>query len=109
MGAFTTFAFFGFFPVAGQDVYLLTPPLFGHVSIQTPSGNPAVIRNKNHDPSYRRIYIHSATLDGQPYMSNWITHRFFLEGGTLEFVLSEFEGRWGTADASVPPSTTDYS
>ncbi|TGJ88028.1 hypothetical protein E0Z10_g794 [Xylaria hypoxylon] len=27
MGAFSAFAFMGFFPVAGQDVYLLTPPI----------------------------------------------------------------------------------
>src|SRR3569833_550139 len=33
MGAFTSFAFMGFFPVAGQDVYLLTPPLFPEVRL----------------------------------------------------------------------------
>ncbi|KAJ2901797.1 hypothetical protein MKZ38_001378 [Zalerion maritima] len=108
MGAFTTFAFLGFFPVAGQDVYLITPPLFAQVSIRTPSGNKAVIRNRNHDPEYRRRYIQSATLDGKPYESNWITHRFFLEGGILEFILGDTEGDWGTSEESAPPSSSEY-
>ncbi|KAH9988428.1 glycoside hydrolase family 92 protein [Xylariaceae sp. FL0662B] len=104
MGAFTAFAFMGFFPVAGQDVYLLTPPLFREVSIRTPTGKSATLRNLGFDPEYRAIYIQSATLNGKPYSKNWITHDFFYNGGVLEFVLGTSESDWGTRDEDLPPS-----
>lgn len=105
MGAFSAFAFMGFFPVAGQDVYLLTPPFFREVSIRTPRGiGRATLRNKNFDPTYKRMYVQSATLDGKPYTRNWITHDFFLNGGVLEFVLGTEESGWGTREEDLPPS-----
>ncbi|KAI5856710.1 glycoside hydrolase family 92 protein [Durotheca rogersii] len=106
MGAFTAFAFMGFYPVAGQDVYLLTAPLFREVSIRTPSGKMATLRNvAGFDaPEYKSIYVQSARLDGRPYNRSWITHDFFLNGGTLEFVLGPEESNWGTRDEDLPPS-----
>ncbi|KAI1310598.1 alpha-1,2-mannosidase-like protein [Xylaria venustula] len=105
MGAFSAFAFMGFFPVAGQDVYLLTAPLFSEVSIRTPDGRGwATLRNSNFDPTYTDIYIQSAKLDGRPYTKNWITHEFFANGGVLEFVLGAKESSWGTRKEDVPPS-----
>ncbi|KAK8065956.1 secreted glycosidase [Apiospora hydei] len=106
MGAFTTFAFMGFFPVAGQDVYLLTPPLFREVRLQTPSGKPATIRNIGFDPSYKAIYIQKARLNGKPYTKNWITHDFFYHGGLLELTLGPEESEWGTRDEDLPPSSS---
>ncbi|KAK8046567.1 glycosyl hydrolase family 92 [Apiospora saccharicola] len=104
MGAFTTFAFMGFFPVAGQDVYLLTPPLFREVHLQTPSGKRATIRNIGFDPSYKAIYIQKARLNGKPYTKNWITHDFFARGGLLELTLGPKESEWGTRGEDLPPS-----
>ncbi|KAK8136537.1 glycosyl hydrolase family 92 [Apiospora sp. TS-2023a] len=104
MGAFTTFAFMGFFPVAGQDVYLLTPPLFREVHLQTPSGKRATIRNIGFDPSYKAIYIQKARLNGKPYTKNWITHDFFTRGGLLELTLGPKESEWGTMEEDLPPS-----
>ncbi|KAK8855770.1 alpha-1-2-mannosidase-like protein [Apiospora arundinis] len=106
MGAFTTFAFMGFFPVAGQDVYLLTPPLFREVSLQTPTGKRATIRNIGFDQSYEAIYIQKATLNGKPYTKNWITHDFFYHGGLLELTLGRNESDWGTREEDLPPSTS---
>ncbi|OTA98247.1 glycoside hydrolase family 92 protein [Hypoxylon sp. CI-4A] len=106
MGAFTAFAFMGFYPVAGQDVYLLTAPLFREVSIKTPTGAFATLRNvAGFDaPEYKNIYIQSVMLDGKPYTRNWITHDFFVRGGLLEFVLGSQESSWGTKDEDLPPS-----
>ncbi|KAK8111432.1 putative secreted glycosidase [Apiospora kogelbergensis] len=106
MGAFTTFAFMGFFPVAGQDVYLLTPPLFREVNLQTPTGRRATIRNIGFDPMYEAIYIQSAKLDGKPYTKNWIAHDFFYHGGLLELTLGRNESAWGTRDEDLPPSSS---
>ncbi|KAK8037903.1 secreted glycosidase [Apiospora phragmitis] len=109
MGAFTTFAFMGFFPVAGQDVYLLTPPLFREVNLQTPSGKRATIRNIGFDPSYEAIYIQKARLNGKSYTKNWITHDFFYHGGLLELTLGPKESEWGTRDEDLPPSSSTHA
>ncbi|KAI2633366.1 alpha-1,2-mannosidase-like protein [Xylaria nigripes] len=105
MGAFSAFAFMGFFPVAGQDVYLLTAPFFREVSVRTPDGQGwATLRNVNFDPEYRSFYIQSAKLNGKPYARSWITHDFFTKGGVLEFVLGPEESEWGTQEENLPPS-----
>jgi len=105
MGAFTAFAMMGFFPVAGQDVYLLTPPFFREVRIKAwEEGKWAVIRVRNFDERGRRIYVREAWLNGRKYTRNWITHGFFRKGGVLEFVVGEEEGDWGTREEDVPPS-----
>ncbi|KAF2459196.1 alpha-1,2-mannosidase, putative subfamily [Lineolata rhizophorae] len=105
MGAFLALSMMGIFPNPGQDVYFITPPFFREVHIKNKqTGNIATIRNVNFDPAYRNIYIQSATLNGEPYSRNWITHSLFLEGGTLELVLGHEESVWGTSDEDRPPS-----
>lgn len=104
MGAFSALVFMGFFPVAGQDVYLLTPPFFPEVRIRAKLGGWAVIRVRNFDPTYEAKYIQSAQLNGRAYTKNWITHDFFLRGGVLDFTVGNVEGSWGTRDEDLPPS-----
>lgn len=105
MGTFTVFSMMGLFPCAGQSVYFIIPPYFPSVSVRNPqTGNTATIRNVNFDPSYKKIYIQSAKLNGKMYTKNWLDHSFFLEGGTLDLVLGDTESSWGTGEADVPPS-----
>ena len=51
-------------------------------------------------------FIQNATLNGQPYSKNWITHQdLFANGGALELHLGEEEGEtWGRSEDDVPPS-----
>lgn len=104
MGAFSAFAYMGFFPVAGQDVYLVTPPFFPEVKVRARNGKWAVIRVKNFDPTYGRKYIRSAKLNGRSYTRSWITHEFFMKGGLLELTVGETEGSWGMGEGDLPPS-----
>lgn len=105
MGAFTVFSMMGLFPNPGQNVYLIVPPFFEAVSITHPeTRKTATIRNINFDKTYRNIYIQSATLNGQPYMKNWIGHEFFTDGMTLELTLGSEESEWGTRQEDLPPS-----
>ncbi|KAH8586221.1 glycoside hydrolase family 92 protein [Bisporella sp. PMI_857] len=107
MGSFTTLAMMGLWPVPGQDVYLITPPYFPEVRVRNGiTGKVATIRNLGFDPTYGAIYIQSATLDGQTYERNWITHSFWAEGGTLELTLGRNESSWGTRDVDLPPSSS---
>lgn len=96
----------GLFPNPGQNVYLIIPPFFESVSIKSPAtGATAKIVNQNFDPTYQRIYIQNATLNGKPYTKNWVDHSFFLEGKTLSLTLGRHESStWGKGSANVPPS-----
>lgn len=105
MGAFSAFAMMGFFPVAGQDVYLLTAPFFPEVRIRAKQpGKWAVIKVRNFDPRGVNKYIQRARLNGREYTKNWLTHNFFLKGGVLEFWVGEEEGSWGRGEGDLPPS-----
>ncbi|KAK6603842.1 glycosyl hydrolase family 92 [Botrytis cinerea] len=111
MGSFTTLSMLGLWPVSGQNVYLITPPYFPEVSVKNgQSGKVATIKNINFDGAYENIYIQSAKLNGETWTKNWITHDFWLEGGTLELTLGRNESTWGTADEDLPPSasTTEW-
>lgn len=106
MGAFSAFAMMGFFPVAGQDVYLLTPPFFREVKLRARNGKWAIIRVLNFDPTYQAKYIQRAALNGKPWTKSWITHEFFMKGGVLELVVGIGESMWGTKEEDFPPSWT---
>ncbi|EME42969.1 glycoside hydrolase family 92 protein [Dothistroma septosporum NZE10] len=104
-GSFIAFAMSGLFPVAGQNVYLITPPFFESVSYVHPqTGKVATIRNIQFDPTYEAIYIQNATLNGKTYSRSWIGHEFFLDGGVLELTLGREESAWGTEQGDLPPS-----
>ncbi|KAL5116602.1 hypothetical protein ACEQ8H_005480 [Pleosporales sp. CAS-2024a] len=105
MGSFVALTMLGIFPNPGQDVYLITPPFFESVSItNSQTGKTATIKSVNYAPDGKRWYIQSATLNGQGYTRNWLTHSFFLQGGVLELVLGDSESTWGTGPLDVPPS-----
>ncbi|RYP70290.1 hypothetical protein DL769_005035 [Monosporascus sp. CRB-8-3] len=109
MGSFVAFAMMGLFPNPGQDVYLITPPFFESVNVTSPTtGRTARVRTVNFDPSYRNLYIQSATLDGRPYSKNWLDHGFFTRGGELVLTLGGNESAWGTAVEDLPPSLGEY-
>ncbi|EFY97853.1 glycoside hydrolase family 92 protein [Metarhizium robertsii] len=110
MGSFLAFAMMGLFPNPGQNVYLITPPYFESVQIRHPlTKKTATIRNVHFDPSYKNIYIQSATLNGEPYTKNWIDHSFFTEGKELVLTLGGAESSWGTAVEDLPPSLSSYT
>ncbi|KAK6396596.1 hypothetical protein LTR65_008494 [Meristemomyces frigidus] len=105
MGSFVALAMMGLFPNPGQDVYLITPPFFEAWSVTNKiTGQKATVRSVNFDASYESIYIQSATLNGEAYTRNWLTHSFFLDGGVLELTLGRNESAWGTRPEDLPPS-----
>ncbi|KAJ6571305.1 glycosyl hydrolase family 92-domain-containing protein [Mycena capillaripes] len=104
MGAYAVWSHFGFFPVAGQDTYLLNRPYFPKITFHNQATGTAatVIASGLSD---QNKYIQSATLDGQPYTKNWISHQFFIKGGNLTLVMdSSTSSTWGTAEADLPMS-----
>ncbi|KAI9371392.1 glycosyl hydrolase family 92-domain-containing protein [Aspergillus egyptiacus] len=105
MGSFVAMTMMGLFPNPGQDLYFITAPFFESVDITSVITNrTARIRTVNFDPTYKNIYIQSATLNGKPYSKNWLKHDFFTQGGELVLVLGQNESSWGSAIYEVPPS-----
>lgn len=102
--AYVVWTHLGFYPVAGQDTYLLCRPFFPKITFQNQAtGAIATIISDNF--SSENIYIQSAKLNGVSYTKNWISHEFFLSGGTLELVMGSSTGSsWGTGQSNLPPS-----
>ncbi|KAJ7235600.1 glycosyl hydrolase family 92-domain-containing protein [Mycena haematopus] len=104
MGAYAVWSHLGFYPVAGQDTYLLNRPYFPKITIRNEvTGAVAIIVASG--LSENNKYIQSATLNGRPYTKNWISHSFFTYGGTLTFIMgSSNESTWGTGQGDLPMS-----
>jgi hypothetical protein len=104
MGAYAVWSHLGFYPVAGQDTYLLNRPYFPKITIRNEvTGSVAIIIASG--LSDQNKYIQSATLNGQPYTKNWISHDLFLYGGTLTLVMgSNKNSTWGTGQEDLPMS-----
>jgi len=107
MGSFLFFAVVGLFPVAGQNVYLISAPFFQSVSVRHPlTGRTATTRVVAgwDDGAYDSVYVQSVMVNGQPWTKSWVGHEFFTEGWTMELTLGTSESEWGTAVADRPPS-----
>ncbi|KAI0130399.1 glycoside hydrolase family 92 protein [Xylariales sp. AK1849] len=105
MGAFVVFGMLGLFPIAGQNVYLISAPFFEEVSVKNGiTGNTATIKTLGFDAAYQNVYIQNVTVNGEAWTKNWIGHELFTEGWTLEIALGSEESEWGTKVEDRPPS-----
>ncbi|KAJ7490960.1 alpha-1,2-mannosidase, putative subfamily [Mycena latifolia] len=104
MGAYAVWSHLGFFPVAGQDTYLLNRPYFPKITIRN-DATGAVATIIAAGLSAENKYIQSATLNGEPYTKNWISHQLFSSGGTLAFIMGASKSStWGTGPDDLPVS-----
>ncbi|KAJ7745384.1 glycosyl hydrolase family 92-domain-containing protein [Mycena olivaceomarginata] len=87
MGAYAVWTHLGFYPVGGQDTYLLSRRRTSRRSRSANEATGAVATIIASGLSDQNKYIQSATLDGQSYTKNWLSHKFFSKGGTLTLVM----------------------
>jgi len=100
MSSWYCFHSMGFFPVAGQDLYLISSPVFKKVTISMDNGKLfTVLAPKASD---KNIYIKSAKLNGKPLNHAWFRHTDIAEGGTLEFEMTDKPAHWDVGE--LPPS-----
>ena len=100
MAAWYCFHAMGFFPNAGQDLYLISSPIFKKVTITMDNGKQFTITAKN--AGEKNIYIKKAKLNGVPLNQSWFRHTDIMNGGTLDFEMSEKPAAWDTG--ALPPS-----
>lgn len=105
MSSWYAFQSMGFYPNAGQDVYLIGTPSFPRVDIDLGGGKVFTIEAENLDGSGVNRYVQSATLNGQPLNQAWFRHTQIAHGGMLHLVMGPKPSDWGTS--TPPPSLSD--
>ena len=101
MSAWYVFGAMGFYPNAGQDVYLMSSPLFSKVIIVLGGGKKFVITANHLSPENK--YIQSATLNGKPWDQAWFRHADIVDGAEMVLEMGNKPSGWGTK-RPFPPS-----
>ncbi|HEX8549623.1 MAG TPA: glycoside hydrolase domain-containing protein, partial [Cytophagaceae bacterium] len=102
MSSWFAFHAIGLYPNAGQNVYLITNPLFEKITIKNIEGKSFVITVKR--KSKGAIYISKATLNRKPYTKSWLTHDQIRNGGELIMEMTDKPTKWGADVGSIPPN-----
>lgn len=107
MSAWYIFSALGFYPFNPADQnYVIGSPLFDKATVNLENGNQFIVKANN--VSDNNIYINSAQLNGKELTRSFITHKEIMDGGLLEFEMSDKpnEELWSSS-VSFPPSTTE--
>jgi predicted alpha-1,2-mannosidase len=107
MSSWLIFSTLGIFPVAGQDVYLISTPSIPDASLTLGNGKKLRILARNLDPSGLNRYVQSATLNGVELSNAWFRHSQIKDGATLLLKMGNSPSRWGTT--TPPPSMSGSS
>lgn len=81
----------------GKPIFSIGRPLFPCVTIPLPGGK--AFRVITHHNSTRNCYIRSATLNGKPLHTPFITYADIMAGGTLECYMDDKPSDWGRQQA----------
>lgn len=96
MSAWLIFNLLGFFPNAGQDLYIITTPHLPKAVLQLGNGKKLTILANN--VSAQNLYIAAAKLNGTPLNRAWFRHAEIAKGGLLEFEMSASPTNWGRSE-----------
>lgn len=105
MGAWFAFHALGFYPIAGQDVYLVSSPVFPKVTLTLEKGKQLVIIAEH--ASEKNIYVQSLKINGKQTNNCWFRHNDIINGGTLEFIMGDKPSKWGIN--GLPPHSLSIS
>lgn len=105
MSSWLIFSTLGIFPVAGQDVYLISTPSIPDWSLALGNGKKLRIVAKNLDVNGLNRYVQSAMLNGVDLPTAWFRHAQIKDGATLVLTMGSAPSKWGKA--VPPPSMSD--
>ncbi|MDX9695444.1 MAG: GH92 family glycosyl hydrolase [Bacteroidales bacterium] len=105
--AWYVFSAMGFYPVCpGSNQYVIGSPLFNKITLTHNTGKTFVINapsngNDNH-------YIENTKLNGKEYTKNYLTHSDIVNGGMIEFKMSNTPNKKkGTTTSDFPYSLSN--
>lgn len=105
MSSWLIFQTLGVFPIAGQDVYVISTPSIPDASLSVGNGKRLHIVARNLDPGGLNRYIQSATLNGVELPNAWFRHAQIKDGATLVLTMGSAPSTWGRT--TPPPSMSD--
>ena len=107
MSAWYIFTAMGFYPVCpGTNEYVLGAPYMPYIKLNLVNGKAFEIKAPGVNDKKR--YVKSVRLNGKPYSKMYITHEDIMNGGVLEFTMSDSPNKTrGLAKADKPYSLTD--
>lgn len=86
MSSLYVFLKLGFFPVAGQDVFVMHGSAYPKIVIDSPGGKPFVVRAKNLSEG---SVVKSVSLNGKPHDPLFLRYSEIISGGELVFDYGE--------------------
>lgn len=98
MSSWFIFSRLGFFPVAGQDLYLVNGPRYKKVTIQMENGKKIVIDGEN--ASEENKYVESVTRNGKNMKQAWFKHSDIKNGAVFKFKMGPNATKFGK---TTPP------
>lgn len=100
--AWYVFSALGFYPVCpATNEYVLGTPLFKKVTLTLENGKQFVITAPNNN--LQNIYVQKVDLNGKEHLNNWISHETILNGGIINFKMSDVPNiKRGTTENSFP-------
>jgi predicted alpha-1,2-mannosidase len=105
--AWYVFSALGFYSVTpSSDQYALGAPLFKKITLNLENGKTLIINAPNNSSDNK--YVKSLNVNGTLYPKNWLSHKALLNGGTLNFMMSDTPNLLrGTKQTDVPFSMSD--
>ncbi|AIZ63447.1 alpha-mannosidase [Hymenobacter sp. DG25B] len=86
--AWYVFSALGFYPVCpATDQYVLGAPLFPKTTLHLANGKTIVLNAPANSAANR--YVQAVRLNGQSYTHNWLSHQTLMQGGTVEFEMTD--------------------
>lgn len=102
--AWYVFSALGFYPVCpGTDQYILGAPLFKKATLHLENGKNLIINAPEN--SKKNIYIDAMQFNGASYTKNYLQHGDLLNGGVIDYKMSEKPNKQrGTQESDLPYS-----
>ncbi len=104
MSSWFAFGKMGFYPNAGQDVYLIGSPAYPEMTLTLANGKTFTVIARN--VSEQNRYIAAASWDGKPWTQSWFRHADLMRGGRLVFTMGSQPTHWESEVLPPSDSTT---
>jgi putative alpha-1,2-mannosidase len=104
MGSHSTYVIcssMGLYPIYGQDLYLISAPVFEETQIALENGQTLTIAAPG--ASKEKHFVAAARLNGTELNRSYLRHSEISAGGILELTVSEQSGAW--AHQTIPPAS----
>lgn len=101
MSAWYVFSSLGFYPVTpGSNQYVIGNPIMDKATFNLENGNQFTVNTQNLSATNK--YIETVYLNGKPLNRTYITHQEIMNGGTLEFHMTDNPAVWGSEEGQEP-------